>query len=84
MDDLHFPFPTGSPIIRHLPARECRMIHVAYARHFEAQRVVRLCAGQIAGVRPTLLVVFCGGKHPPEEVLAALRSVWPDTPAVGG
>jgi len=83
LGDFHFPFSAGSLIIC-TPDRESRMIQVAYARHFEAARVVRLCAGQIDAPQPRLVLAFCGGKHAPDEVLAQLRSAWPDTPVVGG
>ena len=61
---------------------------VAYARHFEASAAVALCvaqfAAQFATLPPTLLLVFCGGKHEPAQVRDALRGAYGAVDVVGG
>ncbi len=59
-------------------------LRVAYARHFEAAAAVAQCVAQFGTIAPTLLVVFCGGKHDPKLVLEALRGAYGPVPVVGG
>jgi hypothetical protein len=60
------------------------MIRIGYARHFDAENTVQQCLAQIGDVDPTMLLVFCGGKHNPQVVLTAIRDDHPDVPVVGG
>lgn len=57
---------------------------VAYARHFEAAAAVEQCIAQFGAIRPRLLLAFCGGKHDPRLVRAALRAAYPGIDVVGG
>lgn len=59
-------------------------MRVAYARHFEAASAVAQCVAQLGSMAPTLLVVFCGGKHDPRQVLSALRAAYGPVPVAGG
>ena len=60
------------------------MLHVAYARHHDAEMAVALCVKQLCDAQPTLLLVFCGGKLVPRSVLDALRANYPNVDVVGG
>lgn len=60
------------------------MIRVAYGRHFSPTIVVQQCAASLGDVAPLLLVAFCGGKHDPEAILAALHGHFPGVRVVGG
>jgi hypothetical protein len=57
---------------------------VAYARHFDAASAVAQCVAQVGPRRPTLLLVFCGGKHDPHRVREALRQAFGPVEVVGG
>ena len=59
-------------------------LSVAYARHFESAVVVEQCAAQLGTRVPTLLVVFCGGKHDAQQVRNALRHAYGPVEVVGG
>ena len=60
------------------------MIQVAYASHYDITVAVKRCRTLLEGVRPVLLLVFCGGKHDPALAFAALRSEFGPVPIVGG
>lgn len=61
------------------------MVRVAYGMHSSAAEVVAQCRRQLEGVEPTLLIVFCGGKHQPLDIMRALRSTFGGlVPIVGG
>ncbi len=60
------------------------MISIGYARHFDAAQAVRQCAATIPKGDARMLLAFCGGKHDPQAVLAALRSEFGPVPIVGG
>ncbi len=60
------------------------MIRVAYASHYDIAAAVQRCRTLLDGIRPVLLLVFCGGKHDPGVAFAALRSVFGPVPIVGG
>jgi hypothetical protein len=42
------------------------------------------CVRAIGAAQPSLLVVFCGGKHAPDAVLQGFRDAYPTAPVVGG
>lgn len=60
------------------------MLKVSYARHFDAANAVGQCVFQMQHAEPLMLLVFCGGKHDPHAILAALRDVYGSVPIVGG
>lgn len=61
------------------------MVIVAHGRHATAAGVVEQCRRALDAVRPRLLLAFCGGKHDPHAVVAALRTAFgADVPVVGG
>jgi hypothetical protein len=60
------------------------MIKIAFGRHFESAHAVQQCVVALADAHPCMLIVFCGGKHDPHEVLSALRDRYDDIPIVGG
>jgi len=69
------------------------VIRVAYGRNFNAASAVQQCLDTLAlggpgaaspALVPTLLIVFCGGKHDPQTVLAALHQAVGPVPIVGG
>lgn len=61
------------------------MVRVAYGMHSSAAAVVAQCRRQLDGVEPTLLIVFCGGKHESADIMCALRSAFGGrVPIVGG
>ncbi len=76
--------PDGKELAAHSDAHPGAMLGVAYARHFEAATAVAQCVEQLGAKRPTLLLVFCGGKHEPGQVRDALRAVYGDVDVVGG
>ncbi len=61
-----------------------RYVQVAYFRSFSARSAVEHCLGGLNGAPPGLFIVFCGGKHDPNEILSVLRSAHPGVPVVGG
>ena len=74
-------------VARHIEALTTRPgipAHVAYARHHDAAAAVAQCVSTLGAVQPLLLLVFCGGKHDPAVVLAALRAAYDSVPVVGG
>ena len=61
------------------------MVLVAYGRHATATGVVEQCRQALDAARPCMLLAFCGGKHEPYAVAAALRAAFgADVPLVGG
>ncbi|WP_165943542.1 FIST signal transduction protein [Roseicella aquatilis] len=60
------------------------MIGVAYAKHSDPAAAVRACAVALGSGRPQLLLAFCGGKHDPGALRAALRDVFGPAPVYGG
>ncbi len=61
------------------------MVRVAYGKHSAAAEVVRQCLSSLDAIEPHLLLAFCGGKHDPKTILAALRGAFgKDVPIVGG
>jgi hypothetical protein len=61
------------------------VVHVAYGKHSSPAEVVAQCMRRLGGVRPCVLLAFCGGKHDPGAILAGLRAaVDPAVPIVGG
>ncbi len=73
-----------SPAASHGRAADGTLLRVAYARHFEAAAAVGQCMAQFGPIEPTLLLVFCGGKHDPKLVREALRAAYGSVPVVGG
>jgi len=67
-------------------SRASRDIVIAYAKGAETAQVVQSCLRQLSADQgaPTLLLMFVGGKHDPDAVLRAVRSVHQDVPVVGG
>ncbi|MDE8344550.1 MAG: FIST N-terminal domain-containing protein [Acidocella sp.] len=59
-------------------------IRSAYACDVNALAAVKSCAAQIDMAAPDLLVAFVGGKHIPAAALAAIQSLFGDTPLAGG
>lgn len=55
-----------------------------YGKHFDAAVAIGQCLDQLEGAAPRLLLVFCGGKHAPDNVLGALQGALGDVPVVGG
>ena len=60
------------------------LIRVAFAKHFDVTVAVARCIDLLAGPAPTMLLVFCGGKHDPDSVLEALRAAFGPVCVVGG
>ena len=61
------------------------MVRVGYGKHSTAAEVVRQCCSSLGAIEPHLLLAFCGGKHDPKAILAALRGKYGETvPIVGG
>ena len=60
------------------------MIRATYFSHYDTGTVVDGCCDGLNGVKPAFLLVFCGGKHDPVAVLAALRGHYGAIPIVGG
>jgi hypothetical protein len=60
------------------------VIRAAYARHFDASAAVKQCVARLGNVSPKFLLVFSGGKHDPETVLAEFLVAFRDIPVVGG
>lgn len=60
------------------------VVNVAYANHYDIGIAVERCCVILGNARPVLLLVFCGGKHDPVVAFAALRSMFPAIPIVGG
>ena len=56
----------------------------AYTNDYRAEVAVRNIVRSIGNAWPSLLMLFCGGKHPPEVILRGLRMAYPSTPIVGG
>ncbi len=61
-----------------------KMIRAAYSSHYDTVTAVNACCGELEGLKPVFLLVFCGGKHDPAPVLTVLRQRWGDIPIVGG
>lgn len=61
-------------------------MQVAYSRHTDAAEAVRRCTSQIeaGNLPPRLVLAFCGGKHPPQQVLDHIRNELGQIPVVGG
>ena len=61
-------------------------IVTAYAKGSHTFEIARQAAASVAlGVQqPTLIMLFVGGKHAPEEALRGVARVFPDVPVVGG
>jgi hypothetical protein len=68
----------------HLSRYAPAVIRIGYARHFDAANAVQQCAAALPGAETRLLMAFCGGKHDPRKVLAALRAAFGPVPIVGG
>lgn len=66
------------------PQDRAILIRVAYARHFDASAVVARCVDSLGDISPRLLLVFCGGKHDPEAILAEFLAAYGTVPIVGG
>jgi hypothetical protein len=60
------------------------MMRVAYVRSSDPVAAVRQCRLAIGPGQPALLLGFCGGKHDPEAMLAALRREFGPVPVYGG
>lgn len=60
------------------------MIKVAFAKHFDTAAAIERCVDLLGDVSPTMLLVFCGGKHHSETVLAGLRQAFGPVCVVGG
>lgn len=61
------------------------MVHVAYGKHSAATEAVEQCRRALGNLRPRVLLTFCGGKHDPRAILAALRAAFgAEVPVVGG
>lgn len=59
-------------------------IRVASVRHTHPDVAARLCRQRIGPDAPAMLLVFCGGKHDPVAMLAALRAEFGPVPLHGG
>ncbi len=61
------------------------LVLVAYGRQATVAGVVEQCRRALDATRPRMLLAFCGGKHEPYAVAAALRAAFgADVPLVGG
>ncbi len=60
------------------------MVRVAFAKHFDVTVAVARCRELLAEPSPTMLLVFCGGKHDPDSVFMALRDAFGPVCVVGG
>ncbi len=60
------------------------LVRVAFAKHFDVTVAVARCIELLGAVSPVMLLVFCGGKHDPGSVLAALRDAFGPVCVVGG
>lgn len=60
-------------------------MNIVYGIHASAEAVVGQCVAQLdGGAAATLVVAFCGGKHPPDAIRRALTDSLGDCPVVGG
>lgn len=57
---------------------------VAYARSSSTYAAVEQCVQQLRESQPLLLIVFAGGKHQHDSVLAAFQQEFSGIPVVGG
>lgn len=60
------------------------MVRVAFAKHFDVTVAMARCIDLLGPVSPHMLLVFCGGKHDPNSVLAALHDAFGPVCVVGG
>ncbi len=65
-------------------AHAARDVVVASTRNSNSAHAARECAAQLSGLTPTLLLVFCGGKHDPHAIREVLASAFLDVAIVGG
>lgn len=68
------------------PEEDLPLLRVAYARSPDAATAVRDCRDRLgpAPTAPSLVMAFCGGKHDPAAMLAALHATFGPVPVVGG
>ena len=59
-------------------------IRLGYGKHADPRVAVRQCAAAMGPVAPRLILAFCGGRHGPEAVQAALREEFGLVPVYGG
>lgn len=60
------------------------LVRVAFAKHFDPAIAVARCKELLGAASPTMLLVFCGGKHDPDGVFGALRDAFGPVCVVGG
>ena len=60
------------------------MTKTAYACHHDSAVATSLCLDQLGHCDPGLLLVFAGGRHDPDRVLAAIRARHGAVPVHGG
>jgi hypothetical protein len=64
---------------------ENRPFAAAYARSASARNATIQCINKLGNLKPTMLLVFCGGKHDGVEVLETFRERYgEEVPIVGG
>jgi hypothetical protein len=66
------------------PPQDAGTVRLGYARHADPRIAVRQCATAMGQMTPLLMLAFCGGRHAPEAVQAALREEFGPVPVYGG
>ncbi|SDB74829.1 FIST signal transduction protein [Belnapia rosea] len=75
-----------SPTMAH-PAKHSQaegLVRIGYGRHADPHMAVRQCAAAMGSVAPGLLLAFCGGRHAPAAMQAALYQEFGNVPIFGG
>ena len=65
-------------------AHGTRGVVVSSTRNSSSVQAARDCVGQLGDLAPTLLLVFCGGKHDPNVIRDTLAAAFGDVAIVGG
>ena len=60
------------------------IFRTAYAKSWSTDFAVSALVRSLGPVTPSLILLFCGGKHAPGAVLRGLRMAYPTAPVVGG
>jgi hypothetical protein len=66
------------------PSQASGTIRLGYGKHADPHIAVRQCAAAMGRVTPKLMLAFCGGRHAPGAVQAALHEEFGPVPVYGG
>ena len=67
-----------------LPTRTQQAVRTAYVKGWSSRDTACRLLADLGPAQPDVLLLFCGGKHPPEDVLASVRGAYPETVIAGG